>query len=90
MSIKFNFPTALELILAKADIVEEASATVTYLGYAAKGNPATSASSWAVCKVTQSGSSYPITTTIQWSNASFNKDQIWDDRTSLTYQYKNF
>ena len=84
------FPNSLENLQATADTVLEVDIDTTYLGFADNTNPAKSAAKWAVCKVVKSGSTFPITTEIQWSNGSMNKNQVFNDYASLTYQYKNF
>ena len=61
-------------------IIDEASATVTYIGYAEQG-AATSAASWLIEKIDEDVSG---DTVITWSPSSrFN--QVWDDRASLSY-----
>ncbi len=61
-------------------IIDEASTTVTYIGYAEQG-AATSATSWLIEKIDEDVSG---DTVITWSPSSrFN--QVWDDRASLSY-----
>lgn len=64
----------------KATIVDEASTTVTYVGVANTGT-LTSAASWKIKKITESGSQLIIT----WADGNSNEDNIWDNRASLTY-----
>ena len=59
-------------------LIDEASATVTYVGYSHTGN-ATSAGKWLIKKVSVSGN----VTTTQWASEEAN--QIWDNRASLSY-----
>lgn len=59
--------------------VDEASATVTYVGEADTGT-ATSAASWRIKKIdTTSG------TTVTWADGDASFNNIWDDRASITY-----
>lgn len=51
-----------------------------YKGIAAPGT-ATSAASWQIRRWNLSG--YPIIT--QWADGNNNTDNVWDDRTSLSY-----
>lgn len=60
--------------------VDDASSTVTYLGYAAIGT-ATSAASWKVKKLSVSGN----VTSITYADSNSNYDNIWDNRAVLTY-----
>lgn len=64
---------------------DEASSTVTYIGYA-ESLVATSAAKWIIIKIeSASGSSPAGETTIKYA-VSFKYDKnIWDDRASLTY-----
>lgn len=60
--------------------VDEASGTVTYIGYALAG--ATTADSvWQIKRMTVSG----VQTTIQFASGSTMFNYVWDDRASLTY-----
>jgi hypothetical protein len=63
-----------------ATLIDEASATVTYIGKAAIAT-ATSASSWQISKLTVSGS----ITSITWADGNATYDNVWDNRASLTY-----
>lgn len=61
-------------------IIDEASATDTYYGYTNKGQVDDSALAvWGIKKVTVDTS----VTTTAWASDQFN--QVWDDRSSLTY-----
>jgi hypothetical protein len=63
-----------------AEVVDEASSTVTYIGKATPGT-ATSAASWQIKKITVSGTQ----TIITWASGNVNFDKIFDNRASLTY-----
>jgi len=58
--------------------VDEPDANTTYIGIARKGS-ATSVALWRIKKVALSGT----VTTVTY--ASISLDQIWDNRTSLSY-----
>jgi len=52
----------------------------TYIGYAEPGT-VTSAPTWAVKRIIESGQDVSIT----WANGDFNFDNIWDNRLTLIY-----
>lgn len=58
------------------------TAGVTYLGYAKAGTIATSQANWAVIKITEDGVTY--------ANGMLNYENVWDNRTSLTYEIRKF
>lgn len=62
-------------------LIDEASATVTYIGEALILGSATSSAVWRIKKITITGS----ITAIQWPDSSSDYDKIWDDRASYTY-----
>lgn len=55
---------------------------VTYLGRATIGS-STSSAIWQIQKIDESGT--PITTVITWADGNSNFDNVWSNRTSLTY-----
>lgn len=60
-------------------IIDEASATVTYIGTAPAGS-ATSSSLWQIKKIdTSSG------TTIKYADGDTSHSKIWDNRANFTY-----
>ena len=61
-------------------LIDEASATVTYVGVAAP-NALTSVAVWRIQKIVVSGT----VTSILWADGNNKFDNIWDDRASLTY-----
>ena len=63
----------------KAMIIDEASATITYVGKAAIGS-ATSAAVWQVMRM---NSTTGVVTT--WADGDDDEDNIWDNRASLSY-----
>lgn len=60
--------------------VDEASATVTYIGQAQDGSSIGNAV-WQIQRITSSGGA----TEIEWADGNNNFDNVWDDRASLTY-----
>lgn len=60
--------------------IDQASATVTYIGQAAPGT-ATSAASWRIQRMSVSGT----VTTLEYADGDLNFNNIWDNRASLTY-----
>lgn len=61
-------------------IMDEVSATVTYVGEAIVGS-LTSQAVWKIKKLTVSGT----ITSVQYADGDSTFDNIWDDRVSLTY-----
>lgn len=60
--------------------IDEADANTTYIGSADPGS-ATSAAAWLIKKISVSGSATAIT----YADGNSNFDNIWDNRTSLSY-----
>lgn len=60
--------------------LDEASATVTYIGKAKIGQ-ATSTAKWQIQKMSVSGN----VTSITWADGNGNFDNVWDDRAGLSY-----
>lgn len=60
--------------------IDEASATVTYVGKAPIGT-ATSASGWQIKKIETAST----VTSILYADSNNNYDNVWDNRASLTY-----
>lgn len=61
-------------------IIDEASATITYIGEADLGS-ATSAAVWRIKRISVAGS----ITTIEFADSNANFDNIWDNRAALSY-----
>lgn len=72
--------TSIAKDASRAQIIDQSDPTAFYIGYAKIGT-LTSAAKWAIQKVTVSGG----TKTFQWANGVDTDNQIWDNRTSLTY-----
>lgn len=64
---------------ALATRIDEASATVTYIGKAATGSTADEAV-WQIQKIDESSG-----TIITWADGDANFNNVWDDRASITY-----
>lgn len=77
MSVRVSEKTKLGQMSIRID---EASASVTYVGVAEMGS-ATSAAVWQVKKIGVSGT----VTSITWADSNSNFDNVWDNRASLTY-----
>ena len=60
--------------------VDEASATVTYVGQAQDGSDIADPA-WQIQRITSSGGA----TEIEWADGNNDFDNVWDDRSSLTY-----
>ncbi len=68
-------------------ITDEASTTVTYIGYAERAGTALSAPLWAILRITQASATSPIGVSLfEWATgipAQF--ANVWNDRTNLNY-----
>lgn len=73
---------SIDATLAKQELVsvDEASATVTYIGFAAIGSSSASAV-WKIKKLLITGS----VTTVTFADGNANYDNVWNNRASLTY-----
>ena len=60
--------------------LDEASATVTYVGEAAAGS-STAAAVWRIKRITLTGSDLSI----KWADGDTNFNNVWDDRAILSY-----
>ena len=61
-------------------LIDEVSETVTYIGKAVPGAN-TSSASWLIKRITESGT----ITTVAYADGNSSFDNVWDNRTSLTY-----
>ena len=75
---------------ACADIIEEVSDNVTYLGFCRPGTTDEAAPTWSILKIEQSGVVQPITTRFKWANGLCIFTLKWSERASFNYSYKNF
>lgn len=75
---------------ASADLIEEVSDLVTYLGFCASGTTGTDQPTWSVLKITQSGTVQPILTSFLWADGKCSYNKVWNDRAGYTYTYKKF
>jgi predicted ribonuclease YlaK len=66
--------------MAMKTLVDESSATLTYVGEAATGTTL-SAALWRIKRITVSGT----ITTIEWANGNGSFANIWNNRASLSY-----
>lgn len=62
-----------------ATIVDEASATITYVGKATPGT-ATASALWQIQKIDTTGD-----LTITWADGNADFDNVWNDRATITY-----
>lgn len=79
---------------ANADIIEEKTDNVTYLGFCKPGTEGTIAQKkampiWSIMKIESSGIVKPITTTFLWPRGLVSFCDVWNDRDALDYQLKN-
>jgi hypothetical protein len=75
---------------AAADIVEEYSDKVTYLGFCAPGTEHTESPAWSLLKIEQFGTVQPFTTTFQWATGLCSFNLKWSERYNYQYKFKQF
>ena len=75
---------------AAADIIEEVSETVTYMGFCAPDTANTAAAKFSIMKIESSGMVKPITTTFKWAEGLAAFSHVWDNRAAYTYKFKRF
>jgi hypothetical protein len=61
-------------------LIDEASATITYVGKALPGS-ATNTAVWQIKRISISGT----VTSVLWADDNNDFDNVWDDRTTITY-----
>lgn len=68
-------------------LTDEASTTVTYIGYAMNAGADPAAPVWAIMKITASSATPPVgVTTYLWATGVPELfSNVWDNRASLTY-----
>jgi len=67
-----------------ASIIDEPSDTLTYIGYAADGNPAETEEKWAIKRIEK----LTNVTRIMWVNGIIDRSFVWNDRASYTYKFR--
>ena len=68
-------------------LTDEASSTVTYVGYAIDAYASPSEPVWCILKIESASSSSPTgVSTYQWAPSKGNFGAIWNNRASLTYR----
>ena len=75
---------------ASADIVEEYSDKITYLGFCKPGTTSLADEKWSILKIEQFGIVQPFTTTFQWAKGLCAFHLKWTDRYTHPYEYKKF
>jgi hypothetical protein len=75
---------------AAADIIEEKTDKLTYLGFCAPGTINTAAASWSIMKIESSGIVKPIITSFKWAEGLAAFSHSWDNRAAYNYTFKNF
>lgn len=68
-----------------APIVDEASTTVTYIGYGNLGANRAKAE-WMIVRITKTSATTPNGVVLtEYANGSMKFDQVWNDRATLSY-----
>ena len=83
MNAKGMRPSAVEITCnyQKRYDIQDSSVDAIYIGYAETG-VAASAALWRIKKITLSSN---VPTQAQWADGNQSLDNVWDDRTSLSY-----
>lgn len=73
----------------KISEVDDGAGTVTtYVGYAGVGTLTTADATWLIIKLVEDSTvALTVNTDKQYANACLKKNQVWNDRTTLTYGY---
>lgn len=82
--------TNLADLRATADIVEETTDNVTYLGFCKPGTVATNEPNFSILKIEQSGVVQPITTTFKWADGLCLFNKQWSAKLTYDYKFKIF
>lgn len=69
-----------------ADIIDEVSAAVTYLGFCETGTTTTAESKWSILKIEKVGT----ITTMKWAEGLCFFNLVWDSRAGYEYLFRNF
>jgi hypothetical protein len=70
---------------SEQQLVDEASTTVTYLGFSEKGVDK-GVAKWVVVRITIASATTPVgVVTIEWATQVGDNSNIWNNRASLTY-----
>ena len=88
--------STLPRLRQSADIIEEASALITYIGIIEPGTPAGTdetkldADVWMIIKVEQSAAEgiYPNVTTIKFAEAATSFSKVWNNRATYDYKFR--
>ena len=64
-----------------------AGTVTTYVGYAGFGTLTTADATWLIIKLVETTVGLVVDTDKKYANACLKKNQIWDNRTTLTYGY---
>lgn len=75
-----------DFLKGTADIIDEVSDELTYLGFFMPANANEATATASVCRIQKTAT----ITRIMWANGNFMFNNIWNNRASLTYTYKNF
>lgn len=73
-----------------ADIIEETTDKITYLGFCQPGTSDEAAPVWSILKIEQSGIVQPITTRFKWATGLCCFNLKWTEKHTYDYQFKNF
>lgn len=90
MGITYADSRDIDKLKAAADIIEEVSDLVTYLGFCKPGTENETSPQWSILKIVADGTEYPIVTTNKWAEGLCSYNLSWSERATYSYQYKGF
>jgi hypothetical protein len=77
-------------IRSAADIVEEFSDKITYLGFCSPGTTEVDQPNWSILKIEQFGTVQPFTTHFKWATGLCSFNLKFSERLILPYSFKKF
>lgn len=84
----------LQQMMLKADVTKISdSGTIFYLGFCKKGTTGTDAASWAICRVTQTGTDPDFTYITEWANGQNDPETqnlVFDLYATFGYSLRKF
>jgi hypothetical protein len=75
---------------ASADLIEEKTDLITYLGFCEPGTTAETDEKWAILKIEQSGTAKPVKTSFTWAKGQCLFKLKFSERNNYPYSFKKF
>lgn len=77
-------------IRSAADLIEEKTELITYLGFCHPGTTSESEPRWSILKIEQSGVAKPVLTSFKWAQGLAAYSHKWSERHNYDYKFRNF